>query len=184
MSTFNEPTFLGGADDPESIEMRLWDYIDGRSTVDEKKFIDELIATNLEWKAKYHELLEVHQLVGGHLELDEPSLRFTKNVMEEIGKYQIAPATKKYINKNIIWGISIFFITMIVGLLVYSLGQVNWSAPSSGNLLPMEVPSYDWGKFFNSTYVQVFLMVNIILGLMLLDMYLGKKKNTWQTNKG
>ena len=180
MSTFNENPL---PNEQESMELRLWDYIDGRSTADEKTFIEQLISTNLEWKAKYQELLDVHQLVNAHIELEEPSMRFTRNVMEEIGKHQIAPATKKYINKNIIWGISIFFITMIIGLLVYSLGQVDWSAPGSGKGLPIEVPSYDWSKFFNNTYTQVFLMVNIILGLMLLDMYLGKKKKNWETNK-
>lgn len=184
MSTFNEQAFQGGPDDKESIEMRLWDYIDRRCSAEEKNFIEHLIASNLEWKTKYHELLEVHQLVGTHLELDEPSLRFTKNVMEEIGKHVIAPAAKKYINKKIIWGISIFFITMIVGLLVYSFGQVDWSTTGTNSSLPYKMPEYDWSKFFNNTYTNVFLMVNIVLGLMLLDMYLGKKKKDWQANNG
>jgi hypothetical protein len=35
----------------------------------------------------------------------------------------------------------------------------------------------NWGQIFNSTYMNVFIMVNILLGLMLLDMYLTRKKN-------
>ncbi len=61
-------------------------------------------------------------------ELEMPSLRFTKNVMEEIAQYQVAPATKNYINKNVIRGIFAFFLIMISGLLIYFIGQIHWSS--------------------------------------------------------
>ena len=51
--------------------------------------------------------MNVHQLMTGS-ELEAPSMRFTVNVMDEIAHYQIAPATKSYINKNIIRGIGGF----------------------------------------------------------------------------
>ena len=54
----------------QTMEERLWDYIDGACSADDKLFIEQLVATNLQWKAKYEELLEVHQLLGNHLELD------------------------------------------------------------------------------------------------------------------
>jgi magnesium-transporting ATPase (P-type) len=177
MSTFNYSPLADDAGNSEhsEMEMRLWDYIDGNSTAEEKNFVEELIASNLEWKKTYKELLEVHQMVSGNLELDAPSMRFTKNVMEEIGKFQIAPAAKSYINKKIIWGIAIFFFTMIAGFLVYSFGQVDWST-GNDSPLPFKVPQVEWNKFFNNTYTNIFLMVNVVLGLMLLDMYLGKKR--------
>ena len=177
MTTFNYSPQVGEDGGSNSMEVRLWDYIDGMGSPQEKTFVEQLIATNIEWKEKYKELLEVHQLVSSHLELEEPSMRFTRNVMEEIGKYQIAPAAKSYINKKIIWGIAIFFFTMILGFLIYGFGQVNWSAGNgTGSLLPYEIPKVQWNKFFNNAYTNVFLMVNIVLGLMMLDMYLSKKK--------
>ena len=163
-------------DTQQQIEDRLWDYIDGNAGAEEKSFIEHLVETNLEWKAKYKELLEVHQLMQSSLELDEPSLRFRQNVMEEIAKYQIAPATKSYINKNIIRGIGAFFIVMVVGFFVSGFAQVNWADASSGTTLPVDFSKVDWNVFFNNTYMNIFMMVNIVLGLMLLDMYLGKKK--------
>lgn len=166
-----------------SIEERLWDYIDGISGPEEKSAIEQLIDSNIEWRKKYHELLEVHQLMSQSLELDEPSMRFTQNVMEDIAKHHIAPAASSYINKRIIWGIAAFFILTIVGFLIYGLGQVNWSGGSSGGstTLPFgldanRVNSFDFSKLFNSTYTSIFVMVNAVLGLVLLDMYLGKKK--------
>ncbi len=163
-----------------NIEDRLWDYIDGRCDEGEKPVIQQFIETNLEWKAKYKELLEVHQLMQTGLELDEPSLRFRQNVMEEIAKHQIAPATKSYINKNIIRGIGAFFIIMIIGFFISGFAQVNWTDTSSGSSLPVDFDKLDWSKFFNNTYTNIFMMINIVLGLMLLDMYLGKKKKELQ----
>jgi len=136
-----------------------------------------LIETNKQWKEKYHELLELHQLVQSST-LEEPSLRFTKNVMEEIAKYQIAPAAKAYINNKIIWGIGIFFITLIIGFLIYGFGQVDWNA--NDNTLPIDISKVNYGKFFNNTYVNVFMMINVVLGLMLLDRYLAAKKKKLQ----
>jgi len=98
----------------QNMDERLWDYIDGRLAAEEKPFIEQLIATNNRWKSKYHELLDVHELMSHHLELDQPSMRFTQNVMEEIGKLHITPAAKTYINKRVIWGIGGFFLLTIV----------------------------------------------------------------------
>ena len=161
-----------------NIDDRLWEYIDGQSSNEERSAIDKLIETNKEWKEKYHELFELHQLVQSSA-LEEPSLRFTKNVMEEIAKYQIAPAAKTYINNKIIWGIGIFFITMFIGFLIYGFGQVDWNA-GNNDKLPIDISKVDYGKFFNNTYVNVFMMINVVLGLMLLDRYLAAKKKKLQ----
>ena len=82
--------------DHAEIEMRLWEYIDGFSTAEEKSVIEKLVAENAEWKAKYHELLEVHQSLN-LVELEQPSMRFTKNVMEEISRLQITPAAMSFL---------------------------------------------------------------------------------------
>lgn len=157
------------------MEERLWEYIDGMSTPEEKTVIDQLIESNAEWRAKYGELLEVHQLMFSS-ELEEPSMRFTRNVMEEIAVLQIAPAAKSYINKKIIWGIAIFFITVIVGFLIYGIGQVQWSSGSDSTNIPVDFSKIDLSPMFNNTYVNVFMMLNVVLGLFLFDRYLASKR--------
>jgi len=112
-------------------------------------------------------------------ELEEPSMRFTKNVMEEIAKYQVAPATRSYINKKIIWGIGGFFIMMIAGFLIYSFSQISFANSPTPKLLTEynnTMNKVDWSKFFNNTYTNIFMMVNVVLGLMMLDIYLTRKK--------
>lgn len=163
----------------QQMEDQLWDYIDGLSTASEKSEIEKLIDSNIEWQTKYRELLEIHSLVAA-TELDEPSMRFTKNVMEEIAKYQVAPATKSYINKKIIWGIGGFFLTTIVGFLVFIFSQVKITGGKSSatsELIDKYNPGkLDYSRLFNSTYTNIFIMINLVLGLMLLDMYLTRKK--------
>jgi hypothetical protein len=163
------------------IEERLWDYIDGSASLEERSLIDKLLQSDMEWKAKYHELLETHQFLQSS-ELEAPSLRFTKNVMEEIAKYHIAPATKSYINKRIIWGIGFFFIAIIIGFLVYGFGQIDWTAKGDTNL-PIDLSKVDISKFFNNTYVNIFMMINVVLGLFLLDNYFSNKRKAFRKNE-
>ena len=163
----------------ESIEIRLWDYIDGLADNSERLAIDKLIAENAAWRSKYQELLEVHELVQ-ITELEEPSMRFSKNVMEEISKYHIAPATKNYINQKIIWGIAAFFLTGIAGCLVYGISKINWSAGTSKSGFGIDFTQVDYSGMFNNTLMNAFMMLNIILGLMLFDRYLDMKKKQFQ----
>lgn len=160
----------------QDIEIRLWEYIDGLSSPEEQSAIEKLIAENTEWRAKYHELLEVHQLMDA-TELEQPSMRFTKNVMEEIAKYQIAPATKEYINKKIIWGIAAFFLTVITAFVIYGVAQIDWSAGSSSDsIVGVDLTKVDYSRVFNNTFVNMFMMLNVVLGLMLFDRYLTHKR--------
>jgi hypothetical protein len=162
-----------------TMEDRLWDFIDGLSSPAERSAIEALIAANQEWLRKYRELLDVHHLMTTS-DLDTPPLRFTKNVMEEIARYQVAPATKSYINKNVIRSIGAFFLSLITGLLIYCLNQFKWSDHSSSSrMLPsydLGLDKFDYARVFSSLPVTLFMLVSVVLGLVLLDMYLQRKK--------
>jgi hypothetical protein len=160
------------------MEERLWEFIDGNNSVEERSAVEELLETNQQWREKYHELLELDKVMKTS-SLDEPSMRFTKNVMEEIAKYHIAPATKTYINNKIVFGLGLFFITILLGFLIYGFGQIEWTA-GGDNKLPFDISKIDISRFFKNTYMNVFMMVNVILGLMLLDRYLASKRKKIQ----
>jgi hypothetical protein len=161
-----------------TIEERLWDFIDGTASAAEKTLVDELIRTDRSWKEKYGELLEINRLLHAS-ELEKPSMRFTKNVMEEIARLHIAPATQTYINKKIVWSILSFFILMIVGFLVYGFTRMQWSVPADSGLVK-EVNKINFSRFFSNSYLNVLMMVNLVIGLFLLDHYLGKKRKQFQ----
>lgn len=156
------------------MEEKLWSYIDGFSTESDKAAVETLLKTEPVWKEAYQELLSVQQLLNSS-ELEEPSMRFTRNVMEEIAKFHIAPAAKTYINKNIVYGLGIFFAVMIIGLLVFTAILVN-SSPTSSHSFNINLDKFEWGKLFDSTYLKIFLMVNTVLVLVLFDKYLSGRK--------
>ncbi len=161
-----------------NIEERLWEFIDGHSSLEEKTVIERLLQTDAEWKAKYSELVEVNEMLQSS-ELEAPSMRFTKNVMEEIAKMHIAPATKSYINKRIIWGIGLFFLTMLVAILVYGFSQMDWNTGESSAIAD-KLSKIDYSKFFNNTWVNAFMMINVLLGLVLLDNYFSNKRKQFR----
>lgn len=174
----------------QPMEDHLWDYIDGLSSPADRSMIEELLATNQEWREKYRELLNVHQLLDAS-ELDAPSMRFTRNVMEEIARHHVAPATRTYINKNIIRGIGAFFLTLILGFTAYILSQFKWIGhhdapgpsilPNNPSLGLDKLNTVDVSKAFNGTYISLFMLISVIMGFILLDMYLQRRKRSSTT---
>lgn len=163
----------------DEIVPRIWHYIDGCCSAEEQLTIKQLIAENLAWKAAYQEVLRLHQHID-LLELEQPSLRFTKNVMEEITRLHIAPAARQYINSKVVWGIGAFFITLIVSFLAYGFSQVKFAAPTAeDSSLLQTVTHADYSNMFSNTFVNAFIGINVILGLMLFDRYLNSKKKQW-----
>jgi regulatory protein YycI of two-component signal transduction system YycFG len=160
----------------ENIEALLWDYIDGIGEVSERSAIQKLVDENAIWREKYSELLVLHQMIQSS-ELEEPSMRFTKNIMEEISRLHIAPAAKSYINKKVIWGIGGSFITMIIGFLIYAIAQINWSEGTANNSIGIDLSKLDYSRIFSNNFINVFMMLNVVLGLLFFDRYLADKKN-------
>ncbi|WEK35287.1 MAG: hypothetical protein P0Y53_22580 [Candidatus Pseudobacter hemicellulosilyticus] len=161
------------------IEARLWEYIDGHSAATERAAIEQLLATNSSWQQKYQELLDLHQLMQEHIELEQPGLRFSKSVMESIAFNQITPAARTYINKRVIWGVATFFLLSILGFLVYGLAQLQWSSgnasdPSKLTHVIDKLESTDLA--LPSSYLYALMLVIVVMGLMLLDMVLRNKK--------
>ncbi|MBL7732582.1 MAG: hypothetical protein JNM88_15505 [Chitinophagaceae bacterium] len=161
-----------------NMEERLWQFIDGSASADEKTVISELLEKEAAWKEKYHELLEIHQLVNA-TELESPSMRFTKNVMEQITRQHIAPATRTYINNRIIWGLGFFFIALLISMLVYGFGQTTFSSGSDNNI-SQQLDKVNISRFFSNNWINAFMFINVVIGLILLDHYFSTRKKTFR----
>jgi hypothetical protein len=161
----------------KNMEERLWEFIDGMSTPDENTEIRRLLETNSVWQKAYASMMDMQNLFR-ETSLEEPSMRFSKNVMEEIAKHKIAPATKSYVNKKIIYSIGGLFMLLIGGMLAYLFTQIDYSQPGTISIQEnLPEMNFDWSAYINSTTLNIFLMVDAVLGLMLLDKYLNKKKD-------
>lgn len=159
-----------------TIEERLWNYIDGSCTAAEQQEIARLIQTDEAYRNLYEELVSFNQEIAS-IEFDEPSMPFTYNVMEAIRTEQVRKPLKASIDERIIKGIAAFFILTISILLIYTMGYINWSAGTS-SALTFEIPTIK--NYISKSAMQGFIFFDVVMALYLLDSYLRKHnlKNT------
>ena len=159
-----------------TIEEKLWNYIDGICSDEEKKAIDILIAQDEVYRRKYEELLALNQEFS-KMELDEPPMAFTYNVMEAIRAEHAKQPLKAGINKRIIKVISGFFIVSIALMLILAISNVHLGN-SSANIsvhLPDSLRLPDIKNYLSKPVLEGFLFFDIVLGLFLFDAWLRRK---------
>src|ERR1700754_2615851 len=118
-----------------AIEEKLWNYIDGTSTPAEQEAISRLIEQDGLYAQKYQELLALNQEFST-MELDEPPMAFTYNVMESIRTENALQPLKAAIDKRIIKGIAGFFGITILTLLVFVFSSIDMSGVKLNISLP------------------------------------------------
>ncbi|RKR80808.1 hypothetical protein BDD43_0943 [Mucilaginibacter gracilis] len=161
------------------IEEKLWNYIDGHCTAEEEQLISHLIDTNEMYKQMYTELLRLNTEFKA-IDLDEPSMAFTYNVMEAIRTEAALKPLKSAVNKHIIWAIGAFFAVSICALLVLMLASINWQQTGhvAINLPQFKMPPIQ--QYMSNNIMRGFLLFDMVLGLYVLDTYLRKKLNSKQ----
>ena len=93
------------------MEAVIWAYIDGTCNAAERAHAEAQMGRDAGWRAKYQELLAVHEGLK-NLELQEPSLRFTKNVMEALEREQAAAASPDHGYKHLPWPLAALFLIL------------------------------------------------------------------------
>jgi hypothetical protein len=159
-----------------TIEEKLWNYIDGTCSDEDRKAIDILIAQDEVYRLKYEELLALNQEFS-KMELDEPPMAFTYNVMEAIRAEHAKQPLKAGINKRIIKVISGFFIVSIALMLILAISNVHFGN-SSVNIsvhLPDSLRLPDIKNYLSKPVLEGFLFFDIVLGLFLFDAWLRRK---------
>jgi hypothetical protein len=158
-----------------SIEEKLWNYIDGSCTADEQKAIALLIENDDVYRNKYNELLTLNNEFN-IMELEEPSMAFTYNVMETIRSENARQPLKAAINNRIIWGIATFFMITIAALVVFALSSVSWSSGETTSFkMPVQINLINVKNYFDGPVIKGFLFFDVVMGLFLLDTYLRRK---------
>jgi hypothetical protein len=157
-----------------TIEEILWNYIDGNCTADEQKVIQTLIAEDESYRLKYQELLNLNNDFAA-MDMDEPSMAFTYNVMEAVRTEHAKVPLKAAVNKRIIWGIAIFFTVTLLGLLVFTFVSIKWTSQTLPVNMTASFKTPDFNFLKAKPLVEGFLFFDVILGLYLLDGYFRKK---------
>lgn len=159
------------------IEEKLWNYIDGSCSEEEQKTISLLIEQDEAYRSKYNELMQLNAELAA-MELDEPSMAFTYNVMEAIRTENASKPLKAAIDKRIIWSVAAFFIITITLILVIVLSSINWSVVSHSSFtMPVQIKAPPIQNYLNGPVIKGFIVFDTVLSLFLLDTYLRKKLN-------
>ncbi|MDN3586600.1 hypothetical protein QWY86_07990 [Pedobacter aquatilis] len=153
------------------MEQQLWDYIDGNLNDAERNEIEHLLATDVEIKQQYEELLLVNETLSG-IEIDAPSMSFTRNVMENVALEPAPVVLKTKVDTRIIFGIAMFFLMSILGIFGYVISTTNFTMPNFNLNLSL---NFSIENYITPTALYVFIGIDLILALIFVDYFLRKK---------
>lgn len=156
------------------IEQRIWDYLDGTDTAEQRELTGQLIKSDPLYRQVYDECKSFNSLVSA-IDQEEPSMGFSRNVMERINLEPVHASFKSLIDRRIIFGIAGFFLFTITALLVVLFYQIDWTQTTGFKTPEFTMPAIDTAKYLNSTYFIIFFFVDIIIGLYLFDGFLRKR---------
>ena len=152
------------------IEEKLWNYIDGDCTAEERTQIEARLLVDGQYQKVYEELLSVNKALE-HLEFEEPSMSFNRNVMDQVN-LEIKPvALKTKVDNRIVYGIMAFFIISMLGIFGYVITQSDFSLSASLSKINIQ---FDTEKLITPTFFKVFLVIDVVLILLFIDNYLRK----------
>ncbi|NEU09281.1 hypothetical protein GZH53_13230 [Flavihumibacter sp. R14] len=156
------------------IEQQVWDYLDGTCNGQEHKKIGHLIETDEAYRTTYSELKSLHLDLSG-IELDEPSMGFTRNVMDKVAASPMPGSIRSSVDKRIIYSIAAFFAVALLVLLTAIFSQVEWTQAAGTALPEYEIPKVDYLSFMDDAFLRVFLFADLILGLYFFDSVIRKR---------
>lgn len=157
----------------KSIDEEIWDYIDGNLNEIQKAELEVKITTDPAYKALFQELQSIHLMMNAD-ELDEPSMSFSRKVMDQV-QQEIAPvALKTKVNRTIIYGIAALFILSILSIFLYAAATYKLKTPG----LPASFNfSVDLQPIMNPAFIKAFLLVDLIIALVWLDGLLRSRRS-------
>lgn len=149
-----------------SIEEQIWEYIDGFGTPKERQALQSKIESDAAYATVYAEMKALHELMTA-TELEEPSMSFTRNIMDKV-TLEVPPVSlKTKVDTRIIYSLAAVFILAIVFVFGYAI------ANSTFTFRDLMASSFDFTlnlePFVNPLTLQTFLFIDIILALLYLD---------------
>ncbi len=154
-----------------NMEEKLWDYIDGTCSEEERLAIAALIEKDESWRKAFNDMLEINSDISA-LTFEEPSMAFSYKVMEGIRAHEAARPLKTATNNYIISAIAGFFIFSIVVLIVYLLFGIPQSVGSGS--VNLKLP--DFSALASTSAIKIFFYADVMLLLFLVDAFLRRKR--------
>lgn len=115
---------------------------------------------------------ELTELLKG-MELEEPSMSFTRNVMEQVKLEKLPVSLKTRVDNRIIYGIAAIFGLFIAGVIIYAIANTTVS---------YELPEFkiDFSGAVDKTltpeFLIAFLFIDVVIALVYFDSILRRKR--------
>jgi hypothetical protein len=158
----------------KNFEQIIWNYLDGIVSDEERKRTEQLLESDTEFFALFEELSAIHLQISA-LDLDEPSMSFSRNLMEKIQLEHSLVPQKSLLGKWLINGIALFFLSTILCVLGILFFKVEWSQSSETVWFDFTMPQFALGSSSYSFLINLFVFVDIIVVLYFFDVYISKR---------
>jgi hypothetical protein len=124
--------------------------------------------------------MALHLNALAYMDSEQPSLWFTKNVMEAVAHTRIAHANTWYL--RVIKAASCFFGFAMLGILVYALVSAGSQQQGTGSADVLGGKFFNFSSLTSSGFIKVGIGVKVVMCLLLLDAVLrGRRKSEWQS---
>ena len=159
------------------VEQEIWDYLDGSLSEQKRILVEGQIESDPVYRSVYEELSSLNNDLGS-LELDHPSMSFNRRVMEKVALEPAPGLVRSLIDKRVIYGILSFFIVTIGSLLLFLFVGIDWSPASEPTSSSFSMPEFNYSALLNSTVINTFLFMDLVLVMLFVDGFLRKRMNS------
>lgn len=158
-------------------EDEIWDYIDGNGTTESLAATAANIETDPVYATLYEELLAVHQQLAS-IDLEEPSMSFSRNVMEAVKTAPAPVRLRTRVDKRIIYAFATFFIAAIAVMVTYILSGVRINPAAPELHIDLRATASALRTAINPTVIKIFLFVDMLLAFVYLDILLRRRRKS------
>jgi anti-sigma factor RsiW len=158
-----------------NMEEKLWDYVDGTCSEEERLAIASLIEKDAAWRTAFNDMLAINNDIA-ETTLDEPSMAFSYKVMEGIRAHEASKPLKASVSKYIIGAIAGFFILslLVIILVIFANARQNTAINVTGNVPYLSALT-------GSGVRNIFFYLDVMLLLFLADAFFRRKRNNGVT---
>jgi anti-sigma factor RsiW len=147
----------------EEMDRKIWALIDQSAASQDLSEIRKWVESNKDCQQRYEELLRLHQELA-NIPVDQPSMRFTQNVWEEVEQLHTPFSAQSYINMGVVKGIAALFFIIIAGAILYGIATTGISFLAVEN-----VRKANFTVDLSANTIQLFIFGNILLILLFFE---------------
>lgn len=156
-------------------EQQIWEYLDGTCDAATRALVEQQLLHNPDYKQLFVSVAALHEQLHTELTLEEPAMRFTRNVMDAVAGEKILKPARAYVNQWVIRGIAGVFIAVIGWMLARLLPTMSFT-PGTTSLLREATDTLDFSFLQKGRLTNAMLCMTGVALVMLIDAIVGSRR--------